>query len=279
MTLTIDMKASLPIYRKDQQLDPLRCWKSSGLGVIKKDSGKIAFSNTFGSCRDSFFRALPHEISILKGDTILVCLAVPKDSKIDYIKRMDNFIKHYSTIPYVSDIKYELNTEDIIGRGMIPVEDQKTYSGFSLKEEMQTLEINLLEMTIPIQLFANISTIWTLTYQLRKSLDLTYGDNTYVPFLKGHEAVLTTQYNDLVLTTKEKNIKDLYSKIGVFSNSIIYFNGPWGIFDWNKKIKIASYADRPNVAPLVEVYRLLHKYLDVDLLTESIRVEREREGL
>lgn len=266
MTLRVNIEDSYgsPL-RKDAVFNPHSLWGTGGLYFIERYKDSISISNTGISCRDSFFIHMQNNLTdYVKDGFITISLAVPRHR--DLTNKLEGYIKEYSSIPYFKEIEFSLFNDDIEALKRIYV--PKGRYDIVLKEEYELLDFHLLDIKIPIQLFADVSIIWTLTWELRHIL-LGFGSKTdYIEFRKAYLKLLTDKYNDIILTTNTKLILETWKLYEQNSSGvpIVQWNGPYGIYMWNNKLK----KSKKDSDAFVDIFNLHHKYLDADLLVSSI---------
>ena len=266
MTLRVDIENSLEVPLSGEALfNPHSLWGVGGLYFVERCKDSISIFNSGGSCRDSFFIHMQNNLTdYVKDGFITISLAVPKNR--DLTEELDNYIKKYYKIPYFKEIEFSLFKDDIESIKHTYV-TKGTYS-VVLNKAYALLDFHLLDIKIPIQLFADISIIWTLTWELRYSLLKIGSSIDYIEYRTPYLKLLKDRYNDIILTTDTKLILETWKLYGQMSLAapIVQWNGPYGIFIWNKKIK----NNKTDNDLFRNVFDLHHKYLNVDLLVSSI---------
>lgn len=268
MTLTVDIEKSCgkPI-EGFSHFDPHQNWGEYGLYLINKEKRNISFLNFGKVCRDLFFRKLAYVFTdnIQKDGFVHLALAVPK--KLNIKSEIVQFQKDYYKIPYVDMIQFEIEDSPIICKSRLA--DPLTLApGKSIKD----VELNfyLLEIKVPVQLFADISIIWALTWYMRYII-LDLGDiEDYKYYLHPYMELLTNCYHDLILTDKTNLIIDTWKLYkNTPSDFITNWNGPYGIHQYYTKFH--NWDDsKDSMERLMEKFDLHHKYLNADLLVSYI---------
>lgn len=237
---------------------PLAEWKLYGLYLIAEEDNQLVLLNYGGQCRDSFFIALTKTLATTMRDSIHIGMAVNGDKYNP--KDMEEFIAENSSIPYVSDIKYEFKDEAIKAIN-------KDHNNI---ETPVILNFRLLELHIPIELFANITTIWSLTFLLRYKVGK-FGSrpNEYQGYLDAHLKLLRENYYDIIFTNKRELIWNMWSQCLKIYDKTTLWNGPVGVFSWKQAFDSVHFSDVSKDKPK---FALFHKYLDVDKLHSSIHL-------
>lgn len=236
-----------------------------GLAWGIADKNSLILRNYPILCRDGWFRGLA-ENGIPKKDLISFFL-IGKSSEPP-IKKIDNFLIKCQEVKYGEKVSIRMLGEDNYFKLKRADIDQITFQYKNIRLENTQIPHNILEILFPIEWFAEVSVIWTMTALLRRTIcgvspPHLQSYNKYLKFLqRGYDRIILTNNPKLIMATWNKIIRH------EDRDRIVYYNGPFGLIQYSNFDARAA-AGRPPTPygnPIEPFYTLLHKYCDVPLV-------------